>query len=140
MDKMAFTTGSLSVANGYPVQTQNPACLKGKIKNIEETAKLISDQLSKHKIDFKMLKTEKNTLEQVLKVKNSDIKNTLSNELKRLEDEMKRHFIHQKAESGRIQNQINNLKAEKAALSQTLNGLDNRIFDMENGVGENLRK
>ena len=63
----------------------------------------------------------------MLKVKTDDVSGTLSNELKRLEDEMRRHFVYAKAETQRIQTQINTLKAEKTALAHTLNGLEYRI-------------
>ena len=43
-------------------------------------------------------------------MKTNDVKKTLSNELLRIEQEMKRHFNFQKAENSRIQQQITALK------------------------------
>lgn len=71
----------------------------------------------------------------MLKVKAEDLQTTLTNELKRLEEEMHRHFIHQKAEVFRIQTQLNILKAEKSSLAQTLSSIDHRIGDLEVNVG-----
>ncbi|KAL4437607.1 hypothetical protein ABPG74_017845 [Tetrahymena malaccensis] len=135
MDNIGYTSGTLSVANGTQQLGQNPASLKGKLQNLEETTKAVSDELSMHKKELQILKSEKDTLQQVLKVKTDDVQNTLTNELKRLEDEMRRHFNHQKAETHRIQTQINTLKAEKTSLAQTLNGLEHRIQDLEMNVG-----
>ena len=44
-----------------------------------------------HKKELAILRSEKDTLEGVLSMKTADIKKTLSNELVRLEDEIKRH-------------------------------------------------
>ena len=47
-----------------------------------------------HKREVSILKSEKETLESVLTMKNQDVKKSLSNELMRIEEEMKRHFAH----------------------------------------------
>lgn len=44
-----YTSGTLSVANGTQELGQNPASLKGKLSNLEETTKAVSDELSLHK-------------------------------------------------------------------------------------------
>lgn len=41
----------------------NPASLKGKLTNIEEMVKLVSDELSMHKKELAVLRSEKDTLE-----------------------------------------------------------------------------
>jgi hypothetical protein len=64
-----------------------------------------------HKKEVQILKSEKDTLESVLSMKTQDVKKTLTNELMRIEEEMKRyhvtfkarHFAHQKAENSRLQ-------------------------------------
>ena len=55
-----------------------------------------------HKREVSILKSEKETLESVLTMKTQDVKKSLSNELMRIEEEMKRHFAHQKAENSRL--------------------------------------
>ena len=54
-----------------------------------------------HKKEVAVLKSEKDTLESVLTMKTQDVKKTLTSELLRIEEEMKRHFAHQKAENSR---------------------------------------
>ncbi len=78
--------------------------------------KMVSDELQMHKKELAILRSEKDTLEGVLSMKTADIKKTLSNELNRLEEEMKRHYNHQVAENQRIQVQLNTLKQEKTGL------------------------
>ncbi|KRW99199.1 hypothetical protein PPERSA_07442 [Pseudocohnilembus persalinus] len=114
---------------------QNPASLKGKLQNIEEMAKLVSDELSMHKKELAVLKSEKDSLENVLGLKSGDINKTLFNELNRLEEEMKRHYNFQHAENNRIQQMLNTLKQEKLALQQTLIGLQRRIGELEQQIG-----
>jgi len=65
--------------------------------------KSIQDEMTFHKREVSILKSEKETLESVLTMKTQDVKKTLSNELMRIEEEMKRHFAHQKAENSRLQ-------------------------------------
>ena len=55
-----------------------------------------------HKKEVAVLKSEKDTLESVLTMKTQDVKETLTNELLRIEEEMKRHVAHQKAENSRL--------------------------------------
>jgi len=90
--------------------------------------KSVSDEMNFHKKEVQILKSEKDTLESVLTMKTQDVKKTLTNELMRIEEEMKRHFAHQKAENSRLQQQITALKGEKTALQQQLLGNVNCYF------------
>ncbi len=65
--------------------------------------KTIQEEMNFHKREVSILKSEKETLESVLTMKTQDVKKSLSNELMRIEEEMKRHFAHQKAENSRLQ-------------------------------------
>jgi chromosome segregation ATPase len=68
-------------------------------------------------------------------MKTHEVKVNLLQELNKVEDEMKRHFSHQSAENGRLQQQIASLKAEKTALQNQLIALQRRISDLEMQVG-----
>lgn len=50
-----------------------------------------------------MLRAEKETLESVLTLKTQEVRKALTNENFKVEEEMKRHYAHQKAENSRIQ-------------------------------------
>jgi hypothetical protein len=56
--------------------------------------KSVQDEMNFHKKEVAILKSEKDTLESVLTMKTQDVKKTLTNELLRIEEEMKRHFAH----------------------------------------------
>jgi len=68
-------------------------------------------------------------------MKSQDVRKTLTNENFKVEEEMKRHYAHQKAENGRIQQQITSLKGEKTALDMQLLELERRMAELELQVG-----
>ena len=80
-----------------------------------------------------MLRAEKGTLEHILTMKTTEVRNTMTKEVDRLvyiyiyiyifyrvEEEMKRNFGQQKTENTRLQSQIISLKTEKTGLQQQL--------------------
>ena len=76
----------------------------------------LADEMQYHKKEVQVLRSEKETLESVLTMKTQDVRKTLTNENFKVEEEMKRHYAHQKAENSRIQQQVTALKGEKTAL------------------------
>lgn len=91
--------------------------------------------MNTHKKEVNDLKLEKDKLQDSLRKKTSEVKNTLIQELGKVEDEMKRHFAHQKSENTRLQQQITHLKTEKTTLQNQLIALHRRISDLEMQVG-----
>lgn len=80
----------------------NTANLKGKLQALEEMILQLADELQYHKKEVQVLRSEKETLESVLTMKTQDVRKTLTNENFKVEEEMKRHYSHQKAENSRI--------------------------------------
>ena len=78
------------------------ASLKGKLNAMETLMRQITEEMNFYKRESLAIKSEKETLENVLASKISDAEKGLGNELGRVEDEMKRHFSHQKAENSRL--------------------------------------
>lgn len=111
------------------------ASLKGKLLSLEEMIRSITEEMNFHKKEVQILRSEKDTLENVLNMKINDVRKSLMNEINRVEEEMKRHFSHQKAENSRLQQQITQLKGEKTALQQQLLALQRRISELESQVG-----
>lgn len=54
----------------------------------------LGDELQFHKKEVQMLRSEKESLETVLNTKTVDVRKTLTNELKKVEQEMKRHYSY----------------------------------------------
>ncbi len=122
-------------ANFGATNSANAATLKGKLQSLEEQIQSVADEMNGHKKDVTSLKNEKDTLQEILKMKTHEVKVNLLQELNKVEDEMKRHFAHQSSENGRLQQQIASLKAEKTALQNQLIALQRRISDLEMQVG-----
>jgi chromosome segregation ATPase len=115
--------------------SQGSASLKGKLLSLEEMIRSLTEEMNFHKKEVQILRSEKDTLENVLNMKINDVRKSLMNEIYRVEEEMKRHFAHQKAENSRLQQQITQLKGEKTALQQQLIALQRRISELEMQVG-----
>ena len=58
--------------------------------------KAIQDELNYHKQDVQGFRQEKTVLEQNLTLQTQDVRKTLTNELFKVEEDIKRHFAHQK--------------------------------------------
>jgi hypothetical protein len=71
---------------------------------------ILGGELNFHKREVQMLRSEKESLESVLNTKTGEVRKTLGHELKKVEDEMKRHYAWQKSENSRIQQQVTGLK------------------------------
>jgi chromosome segregation ATPase len=98
---------------------------------LDEMVTQLGEELGYHKREVQMLRSEKESLETVLNTKTGDMRKTLTTELKKVEDEMKRHYSHQKSENMRIQQQVTNLKAEKTSLDMQLLELERRMAELE---------
>ena len=56
-----------------------------------------------HKKEVAVLRGEKDTLENVITLKTQEVRKTLTNEKFKVEEDMKRHYAHQKNENSRLQ-------------------------------------
>ena len=59
----------------------------------------------------------------------------MTQDVHRVQEEIKKHFALQKTENGRIQQQVGVLKGEKTALQQQILGLQRRIAELEEQIG-----
>lgn len=117
------------------MSSASAATLKGKLQTLEEAIAQVAEEMNAHKKEVASLKAEKDNLTDLLRTKNNEVKQTLTQELNKVEEEMKRHFAHQKAENSRLQQQISQLKTEKTVLSNQLQAIHRRIVDLEMQVG-----
>ena len=70
----------------------NTSHLKGKLSNLTETTRQLSENLNVHKKEVQILRSEKETLESVLTMKCQDTRKALTNELHRVQEEVNRHY------------------------------------------------
>jgi SMC interacting uncharacterized protein involved in chromosome segregation len=111
------------------------ASLKGQLLALEEMIRSLTDEINYHKKEVGTLQAEKDTMEQVLNMRTSDVRGSLKKEMYRVDEEMRRQFTNQKNENTRLQQQVSQIKAEKTALQQMLLGLQRRLAEMELQVG-----
>ena len=120
---------------------QNTAHMKGKLQNLNETVRHLTENLNVHKKEVQILRSEKETLESVLTMKSQDTRKALTNELHRVQEEINRHYSNQHAEAQRLNQQMSNLKTEKTALEKEILRMTKRIEELELQIGvddENL--
>ena len=68
-------------------------------------------------------------------MKTQDVRKNLTNSLYKVEEKMKRHFEHQKAENSRLQQHIALIKNEKTTAEQQLLGIQRRVSELELQIG-----
>ncbi len=78
-----------SAAAGGPNQNAN---VRAKLLALDDMVDVLSGELGFHKREVQMLRSEKESLETVLNTKTGEVRKTLTQELKKVEDEMKRHY------------------------------------------------
>ena len=76
--------------------------------------------MNSHKKDVNSVKTERDSLHEMLKLKTDEIKNNLMNDIGKIEDELNKHFNNSKGENGKLLMELNKLKNEKTELQKTL--------------------
>ena len=80
------------------------ATLKGKINGLEETIKALNEELNFYKKEIKSLRSEKEILDDTLTRKAQEIRKNLTNDVLKAEEDMKRMYLNQKNENGKLQN------------------------------------
>ena len=95
----------------------------------------IQEDLAFNKQEVQVLRQEKSSLEQSLTLQTQDVRKTLQNELFKVEEDIKRHFAHQKQENARYQQQITAFRGEKTALDMQMLELERRMTTLEQTLG-----
>lgn len=116
--------------------SDNTAHLKGKLNNLMETSRQLHEHLNTHKKEVQILRSEKETLENVLTMKCQDTRKALTNELHRVQEEITRHYGVMRAESVRLNQSMQTLKSEKTALEKEIIRMTKRIEDLEDQIGK----
>ena len=126
--------------NDQGMSNDNTSHLKGKLNNLNDTVRQLTENLNVHKKEVQILRSEKETLESVLTMKCQDTRKALKNELHRVEEEIQRHYSSMQAESQRLQVQTSNLKTDKTALEKEVLRMTKRIEELELQIGQDDEK
>eukprot|EP00831_Metopus_contortus_P055861 TRINITY_DN4742_c0_g1_i4.p1 TRINITY_DN4742_c0_g1~~TRINITY_DN4742_c0_g1_i4.p1 ORF type:complete len:168 (+),score=48.56 TRINITY_DN4742_c0_g1_i4:127-630(+) len=122
---MQSSSGFGSVAN-----------IKSKLSDLEDVIQKMQQTLANFRNDFSNIRMDKEKQDHRLQEVKKDCVNQLNTQLFELDDEMKRHLAHQKAENSRLQQQITQLKGDKTTINENLNKLESEIKDLQTHVGE----
>ena len=71
----------------------------------------------------------------MLDSKKKEVVLDLNGKLFRVDDELKKHLAHQKAENSRLQQQITQLKGDKTTINEQLLKLEGELNDLQGHVG-----
>ena len=126
---------SMSNANNTMPAGAFTATLKGKINGLEETIKTLTEELHFYKKEIQTLRSEKELLDDTLTRKAQEIRKTLTTDVLKAEEDMKKTYLTQKNENNKIQNQVTTLKTEKTNLQQHLLDLQRRTGELELSIG-----
>ena len=97
--------------------------------------RVLQEELAYHRSEVSSIAAEKTSLEQNLTLQTQDVRKTLTNELFKVEEDIKRHFAHQKQENARFQQQITAFRGEKTALDMQVLELERRMTTLEHQLG-----
>ena len=101
-----------------------------------ETCRQLHENLNTHKKEVQILRSEKETLENVLTFKCQDTRKALTTELHRVQEEITRHYGVMRAESVRLNQLMSTLKTEKTALEKEVIRMTKRIEELEGAIGK----
>ena len=110
--------------------------LKATLAELEQLMDSIREEINFQKKEVATLKSEKETLEKVLGMKANEVRQTMLDDVNRVDKEMRDKFKSQKSENNKLQQQATTLKQEKTNLQQNLLALQRRIGELELQVGQ----
>ena len=113
-----------------------PTGLKGKIASLEEIIANQNNELTTQRDEIAILRGSKHDVEEHYKGQIEGLKRGMVADVQRMQEEVKKHFVQQKAENGRMQQQIAILKSDKTTLQQQVLALQRRIQELEEQIGQ----
>ena len=84
---------SISSANVQLNQSAHAATVKGKVNALEETIRTLTEELNFYKKEIYTLRSEKDGLDDTLTRKAQDIRKSLTNDVIKAEEEMKKNYL-----------------------------------------------
>ena len=103
---------------------------------MQESVNQLSDDMIGHKKEVNNLMSEKNSLGDLLRLKLSEMRESLFSDLNKVDDELKSHMNFQRNENAKLYQIISDLKIEKTELQKQLQSLNQRYSDLDMTVGQ----
>lgn len=129
------TTNTNFIIKDGGMNSSNAASLKGKVSTLEEFASSLTSEVNYHRTDISSLKNEKDSAKELIDNKIKELKNTLFQEIDKMDEEITRHITSQKHEDTKLNSTIEMLKSEKSALAKELSNLQTRLKELEMQIG-----
>lgn len=114
---------------------QKEISLKNKLLSLEDQIQEASKKMNQIKKETSSLKVEKDTLQEMVRIKKQEIRRIIAQEISRVDEEMKRYFAHQKAENSRLSQQLVQFRNDKVIFNQLLAEINKKIRDLELQIG-----
>ena len=112
--------------------------VKSKMLFIDDELLRLAKEMNVHSVFLDDLLNETNPLEELTKEK-KESSNRLNSKFGVVEEEMQKHFAHQRAENARLQKQINELKSQQGNIMNQVFESKKKIEDLAFKIGiENL--
>ncbi len=114
-----MSTGSLRETEN---NSSNSASLKGKIQTLEDSIQHTQDDMNEQKKEVNSIRTERDALAEMLRLKTEEITSGLMTDIDKIEDELNKHYKSQKGDNNKLLMELNKLRDEKTELQKTLLG------------------
>ncbi len=124
-------------------ENENPyskETVKFRIFDIEKKIFEVANDMNKHKDTMLSFRNDKETMEETVKKNTKLTMDFLTEELFKVENEMKRHFEKQKNENDDLQKEIMDLKNEKIKLASEIISSQRKITELEMLIGMDVKE
>merc|ERR1712100_588348 len=101
LNPMAKSGGAMD-QTGASFDAMMPTGLKGKLASLEDFISMQNEELAAQRQEIESLRNDKQNIEQHYQAQLQELKKTMVADVQRMQEEVKRHFAHQKAENSRL--------------------------------------
>ena len=112
--------------------------IKEKLNIFEEQGTKLLDDSEKAVTDVNGFKDDIETFNSTLKQRPHLIHRQAMNDCEDKEEQINKHLTHQKAENGRMNKELDQLKEEHTALYQSVHQCQKKLKDLEARIGLNI--
>lgn len=133
----------IQASNKKKNENENPyskETVKFRIFDIEKKIFDLANDMNNHKSTMLTFRNDKETMEETVKKNTKLTMDFLSEELYKVENEMKRHFEKQKKENDELQKEIMDLKNEKIKLASEIISSQRKITELEMLIGMDIKE
>lgn len=110
--------------------------LKTRYRVLFENLQDVTRELSSHRKEFSEFQGSKSNFREIIEERGDQLKDNVEITIQRMDGDVQKSLSHQKAENSRLEQQINQLNADKTVIGNKLIQLEKRINELENQIGK----